>query len=231
LVYTRLGEYQLALQEFERALALARSNRLVIAWDTGGYGLSYRAMVLCNRAGTWMRMGDHARALEDCDQAIAVAPRYGYAHAQRGIACLWLSDLEGARVAFVSGQAANHGFALNGLLLNWLDLSSGARAEEVAACLERVAATADAYLPAAPVCTGAARCLRKDYERALPELERALAWEPDGWTAPFWLGMVRAASGQEDELALAAIRRALELGMPPVLAGPLERARPGFLPH
>ena len=83
----------------------------------------------------------------------------------------------------------------------------------------------------AHVCQGIALLLRKNFGEALAELEQALLRKNnDTWEAYFWKGMTYAFLGQDEE-ATAAIEKALELELPPILLTPLrwfEQERPDF---
>ena len=93
--------------------------------------------------------------------------------------------------------------------------------------LEQIASV-DAQNAIAYVCRGVALWLRGKLELSLIELEQAIAVEPEGWDGYFWKGMTCASLGRDEE-AIAAIEKALELELPPVLLAPLrwfEQDRP-----
>ena len=72
--------------------------------------------------------------------------------------------------------------------------------------------------------------LRKQYSKALAEVDQALTLEPDEWDACFWKSMICAALKRDDD-AVAALDQALANGLPPVLLAPLhwlEHPRPDF---
>ena len=72
--------------------------------------------------------------------------------------------------------------------------------------------------------------LRGNCEEALGGLEHAFQRMHDEWGPYFWKGMVCASLGRDEE-AMAAIEKALEVELPPVLLTPLrwfEEDRPDF---
>ncbi len=72
--------------------------------------------------------------------------------------------------------------------------------------------------------------LRGYYDEALEELLQAIERAPERWDAYFWKGMA-CISLDRDEEAIAAIEKALELELPPVLLAPLRwfaEDRPDF---
>ena len=61
-------------------------------------------------------------------------------------------------------------------------------------------------------------------------MELAISLDEEEWDAYFWQGMVCASLGQDEE-AIVAIEKSLELGLPPVLLAPLrwfEQDKPEF---
>src|SRR5439155_11920028 len=73
--------------------------------------------------------------------------------------------------------------------------------------------------------------LQRNFEEALHMLERAIQMSPEEWDAYFWKGMACASLGQEEE-AIEAVERSLELELPPILLTPLrwfEHDRPKIL--
>jgi tetratricopeptide (TPR) repeat protein len=82
----------------------------------------------------------------------------------------------------------------------------------------------------AHLCHGTVFWLHKDFEEALAEYEKAVQLEPEDCDAYFWKGMA-CVSLVRDEEAVAAVEKALELDLPPVLLTPLhwfEQERPDF---
>ena len=111
----------------------------------------------------------------------------------------------------------------------WLGMCQEKPDHEVIEQLERIAAT-NPENPVALVCRGVAMWLRKFNEEAMTELEQAMQRAPEEWGLYFWKGMVCASLGREEE-AMAAIEKALEVELPPVLLTPLrwfEEDRPDF---
>ena len=74
-------------------------------------------------------------------------------------------------------------------------------------------ATMDSLDATAHICQGVAFYLRRDFEDAMRSFEQVASLAPRSWNPHFWKGMVCASLGQE-EAAMAAIARALELKLP-----------------
>jgi tetratricopeptide (TPR) repeat protein len=87
---------------------------------------------------------------------------------------------------------------------------------------ERLKAMAaiDSLDATAHICQGVAFYLSGHFEEAMRAVEQAASLDPQWGDPYFWKGMVSASLGQEEE-AMAAIARALELRLPPVLLTPL----------
>jgi tetratricopeptide (TPR) repeat protein len=73
------------------------------------------------------------------------------------------------------------------------------------------------------VCRGVALWIRGDFVGALAELERAIPLELDE-DAYFWKGIVCASLGRDEEAA-AALKQALDWGVPALLQTPLDWLR------
>ena len=129
----------------------------------------------------------------------------------------------------------NHGWEIDSKYLHngWMTIWSGMCHEipdlEVIEQLE-IIATANLENLVVFVCRGVAIWLRRNFDEALQELEQAIQIAPENWDPYFWKGMVYASLGQEEE-AIAAVERSLELELPPILLTPLrwfEQDRPDF---
>ena len=82
----------------------------------------------------------------------------------------------------------------------------------------------------AQICNGAALWADKYLEQSRLVFEQAVTLKPDKSDAYFWKGIDCASLGRDEE-AMAAIEKALELELPPVLLTPLrwfEQDRPDF---
>src|SRR5215467_13884456 len=69
LVYFERGEYQRAIQDYDRALAL--NSRLFHAYN--------------NRGLVYYKLKEYQRAIEDYDRALALNPAFGLAYVNRGV--------------------------------------------------------------------------------------------------------------------------------------------------
>src|SRR5260370_4501491 len=92
---------------------------------------------------------------------------------------------------------------------------------ETAKRLEEIAAI-DPQDYVAHVCTGVALGLHGKLREGLAELEQAIPIKPKEWDAYFWKGMLCAYFYRGRNLvAMEAVEKALEVGLPPVLLMPL----------
>ena len=83
-------------------------------------------------------------------------------------------------------------------------------------------ATIDPQDYVAHVCKGVALGLRGKLKEGLAELEQAIPMKPEEWDAYFWKGMLCAYFYRgRDLVAMEAVEKALEVGLPPVLLTPL----------
>ena len=123
-------------------------------------------------------------------------------------------------------------------MAEWAGMCQGAVDPLVSKRLEAIA-TVDLQGHAAHICLAIALLLRRNLREAFAELEQALLptcfhasglEHFDEWKAHFWKGVVCAFLLQDEE-AIAAVEKALELGLPPILLAPLrwlEQERPDF---
>ena len=102
-------------------------------------------------------------------------------------------------------------------MIEWLRMCQERADLETAGRLENIAAPDSEHYTTC-VCRGIALWIRGYVEGALAELGSAISLDLEPWDVYFWEGMIRASLGQEEE-ATAAIARALELRLPPVLLG------------
>src|SRR5260370_27260817 len=114
-------------------------------------------------------------------------------------------------------------------MVKWTEMCQHRPAPGTAEQLETMAAI-DPQFESAYVCRGTAKYLSERFEESLVELAQAILLEPERSSAYFWKGMACASLGRDGD-AIAAIEKAMELGLPPVLLAPLywfEEDRPEF---
>lgn len=227
--YIRLEEHQRAIADFNRIIEL--------------YPQASRAYIFRGRA--YLAYGEYQQAIEDYSHAIELDPKSSMAYSGRGWAYLLLGDTKKAESSYRAGWEEDLDVTSTHPDARWLGFHCqlGLMAELSGMCqrrpdskmaerLETVAATVpENYY--AYVCRGVARWLRGQSEEALPELEQAIVIRPQAEDAYFWKGMVCASLGRDKE-AVAAIEKALELELLPVLLAPLrwfEQERPEFYEH
>ncbi|MDQ2904531.1 MAG: tetratricopeptide repeat protein [Ktedonobacteraceae bacterium] len=140
-----------------------------------------------------------------------------------------MGDLTQARVYALRSCDQKPENAEHGCLLTWLKMCQDGPEQATANYLKDLAAF-DPQVDAAYLCRGIALWLQEEYEAALLELEQLSALEPLSKEAYFWIGVVYASLGRDQE-AIDALKHALELGLFPQLLTPLtwlKETRPDF---
>ncbi len=210
---SRLKNYQQAIVDFDHTLELNTN----FARAYGGRGWVY------------YNLQEYQQAIVDFDHALELDPNDAWAYLFRGYTYLWLKDIKQAEADFIRSWELDPSLIRNGWMIKWTGMCLDRPAPVTAEWLETIAAI-DPRLDSAYGCRGTAKYLSKRFEEALAELEQAILLEPERWNAYFWKGMTYASLGS-DEDAIAAIQKALELKLPPVLLIPLrwfEQDRPDF---
>jgi tetratricopeptide (TPR) repeat protein len=127
-------------------------------------------------------------------------------------------DADSASAAFTQSWRLNPKNLSNEWMAEWSLMCLSRADVQTAARLEKIVAEDTNHL--LPACRGAALWLRQDFEQARAELEQAIAHHQDGWDVLFWYGLTCASLGRNED-ALAALEKALTLGLPPILLAPL----------
>ena len=169
------------------------------------------------------------QSISDLNRAIEIAPDYAWAYFARGSTHLWLKDSVQAREDFIQSLELNPKDVYVRWMVEWSGMGKERPAAGIIQRLEAIA-TLDPQDCWALVCRGVALWLGKHFEEALKLLDQAIVLKPEAWDPYFWKGMVYALLRQ-DEKAMAAIEKSLELELPPVLLAPLkwfEQDRPDF---
>jgi tetratricopeptide (TPR) repeat protein len=202
LAHFSLREYESAIADYSRAIALDAEN----AWSYSNRGLSYYHLKV------------YEKALQDCSRAIELSPLFGCAYDNRGTIYLAMERLAEAREDLLTGWKLTPTHASHGWSVEWSAMCLARPDEAMATRLEALAEIKpEDYI--AYVCRGVALWIRGDYEGALMELERAIALELKE-DAYFWKGIVCAFMGRDEEAA-AALKQALDWGVPALLLAPL----------
>jgi hypothetical protein len=142
-----------------------------------------------------------------------------------------LKDLGQAKADFTRSCELEPRIKIEAVLLaEWVGMCQGAADLFISERLEAIA-TVELQDYTAHICLGIALLLRRNLRGAFAELEQALlSTRLEKWAAHFWKGMI-CAYLEQDEEAIAAIEKALELELPPILLTPLrwfEQDRPDF---
>ncbi len=245
--YRLLEDYQLAIADFDRALAVGPNDN----WALAQRGETYRllkdyqraiadfdraialdpnyAWVYGRRGQVYSSLKDYQHTLSDFDQAITLNPNNAWAYCKRGYIHLWLKDLQSARSDFEQSCSLDLANVNYSWMVEFTDICCKKPDVTTAKRLETIAEI-DLQCDEAYVCKAVAQWLRGSFEQALAELDQALSIDPELEDTFFWKGIVYA-SLEQDEAAIAAIEKALELELPPVLLAPLrwfEQDRPEF---
>ena len=249
--YLNSGEYQRAVEDFEHVLELAPDydnpgglyNGLRWAYYRAG---KYPQALAANdsyskvdpeaygphifRVECYLALKDYQQAMDACNHALELAPNKAEAYFQRGLTYLWLKDLGQAQADFARSCELEPTKIDAALLVEWAGMCLEAVDLFVSERLEAIA-TVDPEDYTAHICQGIALLLHRNLREALTELEQALLpTRHEKWQAHFWKGMISAFLEQDEE-AIAAIEKALDLELPPILLAPLhwfEQERPDF---
>jgi tetratricopeptide (TPR) repeat protein len=212
--YSRLKEYQRAVGDFEQALALAPSY--VAAY----YGLGW----------VYIRLKEYQQGIEDFRCTLVLDPAYTSDYYQRGLVSLWLNDLQQARADFLYSWRL-HPFNISyGWMAEWVymcqvpyDLQTRERLSNL------VDANPQSYQ--AWICRAVILGLQGNWDSALAKLEEAIQLDEEESDAYFWKGLV-CASIKRYDMAITALEKARELGLPPILSTPLlwlKESQPDFV--
>jgi tetratricopeptide (TPR) repeat protein len=257
--YHRLGEYHQAIADLEHVRELDPNynnpgglyNGLRYAYYGAG---KYQQALSMNdrldpnpsayifRSKCYISLKQYRRAIEECNHALeALGPtpkkattyyqsNLGSAYYQRGLAYLWLRDIQQAQADFTRSYGLEPGGMCALLLAEWTELCQEGADPSVSERLKAIV-TVDQPNYASHTCQGIALLLCRNFKEALAELEQALlSNRNDRWKAYFWKG-VACAFLEQDEEAITVIEKALDSELPPILLAPLrwfEQERPDF---
>jgi tetratricopeptide (TPR) repeat protein len=249
--YINLGEYQQAIADFEYVLELEPNY---IKLNPGGlyngyrhayYGAGkYQQAISANdycleqdeytyyifRSKCFRSLKDYQQSINMCNHALELAPEEASAYFQRGLTYLWLKDIGQAHTDFIRSCEIKQTGIYYILIAKWVRMCLEAVDANILEQLETIK-VGNTQRYTAHVCQGIALLLRRHFKESLAELDQAcLPKYNNEWEAYFWKGMAHAFLGQEEE-AIAAVEKSLELGLPPVLLAPLrwfEQERPDF---
>jgi tetratricopeptide (TPR) repeat protein len=185
------------------------------------------------RSRYFRSLRDYQQSIDECNHALELAPKQADTYFQRGITYLWLKDLEQAHADFTQSCELKPTKIDAVLLAEWARMCQEAPDPLVSERLEAITTVnLEVHIVhVAHICLGIALLMRGDWREALVELEQALLpTRHEEWKAHFWKGMA-CAFLEQDEEAIVAIEKALELELPPILLAPLrwfEQEKPDF---
>ncbi len=249
--YTRFGEYQQAIGDYDRAIELSPNYARAYASRGSAYRRLreyQRAIEDYNRAielrpnFAWAYAGrgeahslrkEHTLAIEDLNYAIEIDPDYSRSYFLRGFIYLWLKDSVQARADFTRSWELRPKHINARWMIAWSSMSRERPDSGMIKHLEDIAEFDPEHYREpywSLLCRGAALWLSKNFEDSLVLLEHAISLKPEASDCYFWKGMTCASLGQYTA-AVGAIEKALELGLPPILLNPLrwfEQEKPDF---
>jgi tetratricopeptide (TPR) repeat protein len=245
--YFNRDERHKALADFDRALQLdpkesaAYNGRGYIYMDLKKYEQALADFdlfikVMPQNPWTYIQHGRACTALKQYEQALAdfnqalqiVAPDDLQAHAYhyRGVTYLWLKKPEQARADLIRGLELDPTWRYSAWVTEWAKMEREGPDGKMTERLEAIAGTNPKAI-LARLCHAVALWLGGSAQEALAELEQLTQLESsrrywDGgsnWMAYFWLGLVCASLGQDEE-TMTALEQVLE-ELPPALFTPL----------
>jgi tetratricopeptide (TPR) repeat protein len=189
----REGRYSDAIEVWERELAIAPGNAVVV----NDIGIAYR------------QLGQLSAALVYHKRAVEIDPRLGPGHYSLGLAQHDLGYYEAAAESFRAAIDLGHRSAVSNFNLG---LALSKLGEHAASETAFQRALSEGYTPA-KCFFGLATAYRaqRDHDKAIRNLEKALAAEPSLPSANYYLGLSYAALGKYSK-ARTAFRKEDELG-------------------
>ncbi len=235
LAYSRLytigAEFNLPFL-LEHLWVNAKVARFLDAWTTSG--IDDWVNFYFGRRTMYRREMQLQEALTEGNIALALTTKWlpnliCDAYLRRGYVYLWLKNMQAARADFISAREANQDDLNSAWMVVWSEFTREQPVIVVAKHLEDIARKTpqDSY---AYMCQGVAQALRGNYKEALAEIEQSIALQPDLVDHYFWKGIVCAYLQKDDE-ANIAIKKSLDLDLPPILLTPLywlQLDRPDF---
>jgi tetratricopeptide (TPR) repeat protein len=212
--YLPLGEARSAINDLHRALTLNPH----LSYIYNGIGKAH------------LFLKEYQKALEAFQRSIQY-DRHGD-YFGLGLTYLWLKDSRQAQACFTRACEEKLDEVNACWMAEWARMCYEGASLESAERLEAIAAAARQKYTI-HICRGMAFLLRGYFTETLAELELAILLNrgySSGWSTYFWKGMAWASLGQNEE-AVAAIERAVAMGLPPILLAPLcwfEQKRPDF---
>jgi tetratricopeptide (TPR) repeat protein len=245
--HKRLKEYELAIEDYNRAIGLIPDYARAYA----SRGSAYRSLreyehaiadynralelwpnyvwVYAGRGRTYSHLKQYKQSIQDLNHAIEIEPDYAWAYFIRGFTHLLVKDVAQARNDFLKSIELNPRDVNVRWMVEWSEMGKERPSPEVMQRLADIAELdpGDCW---SLVCRGVVLWLSRHFEEALTLIHQANLIKPEIWDPYFWKGMVYASIMQDIE-AKTAIEKSLELELPPVLLTPLhwfEQERPDF---
>jgi lipoprotein NlpI len=216
VTHLQQGEYDRAIRDFDRAIALQPG--LVVAWKNRG--LAYRgkgdyeraladydqavllaptdARILNDVGVTYLAVKDYPRAIQMFDRAISLKPDHAAAIENRGRTNFLLGNFAQAAADLQRGLSLD---SANASVVIWLHLARQRLRQDDAADFVSHAAAADTTHWPAPVLRYFLGALSADSLRSLPADTSADAPKDQRCTVAFYLGEAALLRGERDEAA------------------------------
>jgi lipoprotein NlpI len=203
VAHLQQGEYDRAIRDFDRAIALQPG--LVVAWRNRG--LAHRekgdferaiadydqaalltpadARIFNDRGLVYVGMDDYARAIQDFDRAIALKPGHALAIKNRGRTYFYLGNFAQAAADLQRGLSLD---STNAYVVIWLHLARQRMRQDDASDFAAQAAIADTTRWPAPVLRYLQGRLRADSLRAMSDSTDAEERSDQRCATAFYLG-------------------------------------------
>ncbi|HEX2916292.1 MAG TPA: tetratricopeptide repeat protein [Chloroflexia bacterium] len=200
----KLERYEEALADYNRTLELTE----------------YKSAPYFNARGEiFLQLKRYQEALADFNKAVGLDPALLAVYHNRGLASMWLNNRHAAQLSYRQAQVLQHYDIEAAWLVEWLGVQYLLDSMELRSRLEKIARLEpNHYLTL--VCKGLGLFSSRRRMDALLEFDKAITRDGDRWDAYFWKGLV-CYYVEQPQAAEAAIEKALQLGLPPMLLAPL----------
>jgi tetratricopeptide (TPR) repeat protein len=230
IIHLWFDHFREALQDSEYVIAVNSPSAKV----KSVYGRMTKCQVVAhiNCGAAHVALKEYQPALQHFEQAIQLDPQFAHSYYGRGMTYLWLNNMDLARADIEQCWSMNARGCAYGLVLIWLDFCQIKPNQDIRERLEAIGHLdeMDYY---ARISRGIAQWIQGQNEEALATLQQYLDTEPETAFVSFWIGVVCASLGRDDE-AITMLNHSLERRLPPSLLTPLrwlEEINSSFYQH